>query len=117
MELRTSTAYVCIGMTQSKRNPLLVDVLAALGDVSISQRYLIDPAHKRSYFMHGQQDGKDITINEAPNIVSTLIHELVHYVRPTWSERTVRRFTTILIRQLTHKEIQAIYDQYRERRT
>ena len=104
-------------MTQSKRNPLLVDVLAALGDVSISQRYLIDPSHKKSYFMHGEQDGNNITINEAPNIVSPLIHELVHYVRPTWSERTVRRFTTILIRQLTHEEIQAIYDQYRERRT
>jgi hypothetical protein len=101
---------------QHKRNPLLVDILAALGDVTITQKYLIDPTRKTNYFLHGTQQGTEITINEAPAIVSTLIHELCHYVRPTWSERTVRRYTTMLIRQLGHEEVQAIYDQYQERK-
>ena len=101
----------------NKRNPLLVDVLAALGDVTIKQRYLIDPARKKNYFLHGTQQGEDIIINEAPAIVSTLIHELCHYVRPDWTETTVRRHTPMLLRQIGHAEVQAIYAQYRERKT
>ena len=103
-------------MSSSKRNPLLVDILAALGDVTIKQRYLIDPSRKENYFLHGTQQDVEITINEAPAIVSTLIHELCHYVRPNWSERTVRRQTTMLLRHLGHAEVQAIYAQYQERK-
>lgn len=101
---------------QHKRNPLLVDILAALGDVTITQKYLIDPTRKKNYFLHGTQQGENITINEAPAVVSTLIHELCHYVRPSWSERTVRRHTTMLLRQLGHAEVKAIHEQYRERK-
>jgi hypothetical protein len=100
----------------NKRSPLLVDVLAALGDVQITQKYLIDPSRKKNYFLHGTQQGAEITINEAPSIVSTLIHELCHYVRPDWSERTVRRQTTMLLRQMGHDEVKAIHKQYRERK-
>ena len=100
----------------SKRNPLLVDILAALGDVDIKQRYLIDASRKTNFFLHGTQCGAEITINEAPAIVATLLHELCHYVRPDWSERTVRRHTTILLRQLGHAEVRAIYEQYQERK-
>jgi hypothetical protein len=103
-------------MSNKTRNPLLIDVLAALGDVTISQKYVIDPVRTKSYFVHGMQRGSEIIINEAPSLVSTLLHELIHFVRPSWSERTVRRYTTILLRQLSHQEIQAIYQQYQERK-
>ena len=100
----------------NKRSPLLVDILAALGDVQITQKYLIDPSRKKNYFLHGTQQEKHIVINEAPAVVSTLLHELCHYVRPEWKESTVRRFTTILLRQMSHDEIRAIYSQYRKRK-
>jgi hypothetical protein len=103
-------------MSSSKRNPLLVDILAALGDVQITQKYIIDRSRKKNYFLHGTQQEKHIVINEAPAVVSTLLHELCHYVRPQWKERTVRRFTTILLRQMSHSEIKAIYSQYQKRK-
>lgn len=98
------------------RSPLLIEVLAALGDVRLSERYLIDEDNKKTHFLHGIQNGEEIVINEAVAIVPTLIHELIHFVRPQWSETIVRRFTTRLVRQLSHSEVKAIYDQYRERK-
>ena len=98
------------------RSPLLIEILAALGDVRISERYLIDEENKKTHFLHGTQSGEEIVINEAVAIVPTLIHELIHFVRPEWEEKTVRRFTTRLVRQLSHSEVKAIYEQYRERK-
>ena len=104
-------------MTNEKeRSPLLVEVRAALGDVRLSERYLIDEDNKKTHFLHGIQEGTEIVINEAVAIVPTLIHELIHFVRPNWSETTVRRFTTRLVRQLDHTEVRDIYEQYRERK-
>ena len=98
------------------RSPLLIEVLAALGDVRLSERYLIDEDNKKTHFLHGIQEGNEIVINEAVGIVPTLIHELLHFVRPQWSETTVRRFSTRLVRQLDHTEVRAIYEQYKERK-
>ena len=103
-------------LNDKERSPLLVEVLAALGDVRLSDRYLIDEDNKKTHFLHGIQEGTEIVINEAVAIVPTLIHELIHFVRPNWSETTVRRFTTRLVRQLDHTEVRAIYEQYRERK-
>lgn len=98
------------------RSPLLIDVLAALGSVEIRSEYLIDEEHKKTHFLHGTQHPGRITINEAPSIVGILLHELIHEVRPDWSERTVLSWTTRLQRQMTHEEIQAIYEQYKARK-
>ena len=103
-------------LNDKERRPLLIEVMAALGDVRLSERYLIDEDNKKTHFLHGIQEGNEIVINDAVGIVPTLIHELIHFVRPQWSETTVRRFTTRLVRQLDHSEVRAIYDQYRERR-
>ena len=103
-------------LNDKDRSPLLIEVMAALGDVRLSERYLIDEDNKKTHFLHGIQEGNEIVINEAVGIVPTLIHELIHFVRPQWSETTVRRFTTRLVRQLDHSDVRAIYDQYRERR-
>tara|TARA_R100001086_G_scaffold145322_2_gene76723 strand:+ start:90 stop:371 length:282 start_codon:yes stop_codon:yes gene_type:complete len=90
--------------------------LAALGDITIKQKYIIDPSHPKSFFLHGAQVGAAVIVNEAPSIVGILLHEMIHFVRPEWSERTVRRSVTLLLRQLTHEEIQAIYEQYQLRK-
>jgi hypothetical protein len=101
---------------KNKRSPLIVDVLAALGDITIKQKYIIDPSHPKSFFLHGTQTGAAVIVNEAPSIVGILLHEVIHFVRPKWSERAVRRSVTLLLRQLTHEEIQAIYEQYQLRK-
>ena len=101
---------------KNKRSPLLVAALSALGDVTIVQKYLIDSSHPKSFFLHGTQDGRRIIVNEAPSIVVILLHEMIHFVRPKWTERTVRRSVTLLLRQLTHEEIKAIYQQYQLRK-
>ena len=102
--------------SKKKRSALLVDVLDALGDVRITERYLIDEENKRTHFLHGTQTGEEIVINEAVSVVPTLLHELIPFVRPRWSETTVRRHCTMLVRQLEHSEVKAIYDQYIERK-
>ena len=103
-------------MTSKNRSKLLIDVLAALGDVRISERYIIDEDNKKTHFLHGTQAGKEIVINEAVALVPTLLHELIHFVRPKWSETTVRQQCTLLVRQLEHADVKAIYHQYRKRK-
>jgi len=101
-----------MGKTTGDRDPLLVEVLAALGAVDLRESYLIDGAAPKKNFLHGTQCADIVTINPAPSIVSTLVHELVHVVRPQWSEKGVRRRTTQLVRQLSHDEVVAIYREY-----
>ena len=99
-----------------KRSPLLIDVLAALGSVEIRSKYLIDGSAPKKNYLHGTQYPGRVTVNEAPSIVGILLHELIHEVRPDWTERAVRTWTTRLQRQMTHEEIQAIYEQYKARK-
>ena len=98
------------------KNPLLIDVLSALGDVEILEKYLIDRSAPRRNFLHGEQVDGRIIINPAPSVVSILVHELIHQVRPSWQEVTVRQWTTRLMRSLSHEQIEAIYQQYLDRR-
>ena len=96
---------------------LLVDVLAALGSVTITTEYLIDGSAPKRNYLHGTQQPGHITINEAPSSVSIVLHELIHEVRPDWSERSVSSATTRLQRrQLSHDDIQAIYATYQRRK-
>ena len=101
---------------RNRRSTLLVDVLAAMGDVRIRERYLIDKSAPRKNFQYGEQQDGVIVINPAPSIAVILLHELIHQVRPDWTEVTVRQWTTRLSRELTHQEVQAIYEQYIARR-
>ena len=96
---------------------LLVDVLAALGSVTITTEYLIDGSAPKRNYRHGTQQPGHITITEAPSIVSIVLHELIHEVRPELSERSVSSATTRLQRrQLSHDDIQAIYASYQRRK-
>jgi len=93
--------------------PLLVEVLTAFNDVTLREAYL-DGGH--THWIHGEHKDETVTINPMPHVVDTLIHELLHHVRPDWSETQVRRHTTLLMRQLSHGEVQQIYKEYQARK-
>lgn len=58
-----------------------------------------------------------ITINPIPDILDTLIHELLHERYPGWSERTVKRETTKLIRKLSTDDMSALHQEYEKCRS
>jgi len=53
-----------------------------------------------------------ITVNPIPDLLDTLIHELLHERYPGWSERTVKRETTKLIRSLSASDMDALHQEY-----
>lgn len=90
------------------RDPLMLEVVAAIG----AGRIELGPIHSEdpSEFIHGLAwpDGT-VRINLAPSVVQTVVHELLHRMRPTWTERAVRAKTTRLIKQLSDAEIDRLY--------
>jgi hypothetical protein len=98
------------------RDPLLIEVLTALGAGPVSSVYLIDDEHPDDVDLLGICSDRAIAINEAAHIVRTLIHELIHRVRPQWSERSVNRRTTQIMRAISHAEIERIYQVYEARK-
>lgn len=38
---------------------------------------------------HCMTDGSEIALHYKHDLISTLIHEVIHYYHPTWSERAV----------------------------
>lgn len=55
----------------------------------------------------------DITVNPAPSVVDTLIHELLHRRFPKWSEERVRVETWRIIRTLSAADVQALHNKYK----
>jgi hypothetical protein len=58
-------------------------------------------------------DSQEITVNPAPNVVDTLIHELLHRRFPTWSEERVRRETWRVMKQMTPEDVAVWYRKYK----
>lgn len=97
-------------------DPLLLDLVAALGQASITSGQ-IRPGRKRApYVILGLQEGRSITINEGQILLPVILHELVHYVRPDWSELGVERATQRLLRSLSDDDIEHLYRLYRRAR-
>jgi hypothetical protein len=95
----------------------MVELMSALGDVSLVEGYLINKGAPNKTWLSGTQQEGVITVNPAPHVVDTLLHELLHQIRPSWSETSVRRRTSQLMKQMSHQECQAIYAQWLERKT
>lgn len=89
------------------RDPLLLEIAAAVG----AGRIRIEPIRSEGCFIHGVTEGDGrITINPAIDVVDTLVHECLHRLRPTWSERAVKAKTTRLMRQLSDQEIEKLFE-------
>ena len=104
-------------MAKAREDKLMVEILTSLGgDLELREDYLIDSSRPKKGWLHGQYADGVVTINPAPFVVDTLIHEVLHHLRPEWSETTVRRRTTQLLRKMSHEEALAIYRQWLQRR-
>ena len=88
-------------------DPLLLEIAAAIGAGRIS---IADIEAGEGEFVSGLTfpDGR-IVVNPKPDMVDTLIHELCHRLRPSWSERQVRRKTAELMSGLSHAEVDRLY--------
>jgi hypothetical protein len=102
-------------MTKTAERPLLLlRVLAELGAGRIREAYIPSEA---SYYVDGQTAGQAITINPVPEIVDTIIHELLHRLYPRWSEKYIKNRTTYLMKRMTDDEVRLLYEEYQRRRT
>lgn len=88
------------------RDPVLLEIAAAIGAGRIRLQSIRDDGE----LCHGYtfQDG-EIVINPIVEMVDTAVHEMLHRLRPRWSEATVKRKTTRLLRQMSYDEIDTLY--------
>lgn len=95
------------------KDTLLVQVLARFGEVRFIEKWL--PARRGEYTYGLWEEGGTITINPAAHLVNTIIHEIIHDIRPNASERVVKMLTTQICRKLSDEQFQAIYEEYVKR--
>lgn len=90
------------------RDVIFVELCATLGTGRLHEAYISsnDPTER----VDGLCVSGKVVVNPVYHVVETLMHECVHRIRPEWSERSVRRKTTQVMRQLNDGEIQRVYD-------
>jgi hypothetical protein len=93
---------------------LLLKLMARLGEVTMKEAYIPKEGQSNIYG-YTWFDPPRITINPLPNLVDTVVHELLHSCYPSYSEATVRRLTRRLMHEMTDDEIKAFWDAYRDR--
>jgi hypothetical protein len=94
------------------REPLMVSVWCELGKGKIVEAYIPD----KQEFVEGEtQSNGHITINPAHAVCDVCIHEILHRLRPGWSEAYVRRTTTYLRRRMTDEETMQFYTEFQNR--
>lgn len=87
---------------------LLIEVLVALG----AGRVTLRPIHSDGELVYGCcEKGGAVTINPAIDVCDSALHELIHRLRPRWTETRVRRQTKRLMNSLTAAEMDTIYAQ------
>jgi len=89
------------------RDPLLIELIAAIGAGRIDSGAI----HERGHFVYGWCDEKNgrVRLNPAPHAVEIALHECIHRMRPTFTERGVSRRAKQLLRQLSDPEIDRLY--------
>ena len=108
-------------MAKKAGDPLLVEVIAAIGAGSFWRGY-ITGRHDEPLDGVCLPDG-DVWVNEPLLIIETLVHEVVHRMRPKWREARVDAAAKALVKRLDGDEIEALHTIYlthihrRERRS
>lgn len=103
------------------RQDLVTKAIARLGSLDVREAFI--PAGPKESEVYGLWEtaaesgtGRPrITINPSWHVVTTLIHEALHEIHPTWSERSVKGRTTRIIKALTPEQIWALYEEYKKR--
>ena len=94
------------------KTALLAEVLLAFRTTPIIEAYIQDDeAH-----IAGCTDGVSVYVNPVPEACEVVMHELLHVLRPTWSERTVGRWAQRLFAMLGDDEARAFYRAYQRRK-
>lgn len=88
---------------------LIVGILAALGAGKVTECRLTS----KDEYVDGLQVGDHVWVDPCHAVVDTLIHELIHWLRPVWSETTVRGWTTRCISTLSDAEYDAMFEAYK----
>lgn len=87
-------------------DPILLEIAAAVGAGRISIRAI----HDNADICHGvTMDDGEIAISPIPSTCDTLVHEVIHRLRPAWTERAVRSRTAKLMRRMTMAEMETLY--------
>jgi len=93
---------------------LFMQCVVALGEIELNEAYIKkDQANTRYY---GLQEPGRVWVNPVTAIVDYLLHEMIHEVRPKWSEATVAGMTTRLMQKLTDAQILEFYRIYQDRK-
>lgn len=56
----------------------------------------------------GEQEGNWIRVNPKLDIVSTIVHEIIHLLQPDWEEERVLKTEERVVKRLTRKQAVAI---------
>ena len=96
-----------------KRNPLLLKLMARLGELTFEEKYIPDSGGHPVY-AEWFPEGK-IVVNPVRHIVDSVIHEGLHEMYPKYSERAILSLTGKLMKQLTEEDLLAVYESYRRK--
>lgn len=100
------------------RDTLLLELVAALGAGRVTEAHIDDGP---DYITSGVIESGHVWVDPGPETVDTVLHELIHRMRPQWSEPYVRRRVKRLMSELEAADIETIYKIYlsvrRTRRT
>jgi hypothetical protein len=96
----------------TERDPIWIDVVAGMGAGNLS----IGPIrceggleYADGAMLTGPTTRGHVRIDPSRNIVDTAIHELLHRMRPRWSERKVRAQTARMLKALSDAEVDRLY--------
>jgi hypothetical protein len=99
-------SYQHVTRQRRARDPLLAELVAAVDTAPVREHPIRDDA----LLIFGHHDPADGSISIHIGLARVLIalHELLHRVRPRWSERTVRTRSVQLLHSLTDDDIAAM---------
>jgi len=94
------------------RDPLLIEVLVALGAGNLTIGPIHCPTERVAGYavVRGKKKGA-VRIDLSHDAVDTALHELIHRLRPRWTEQRVLRQTTAFMRELSDAERDRICQQ------
>lgn len=98
------------------RDPILLEIVAWIADRGrITEGWITDPDDPNGVSLYGLAEQQHIHVNPVHDTLDTVIHEVLHVVRPAFTELGVRRKTKALIRQLSNQEIETLWGIYQDR--
>ena len=89
--------------------PTLADVWDELQRGRVYECSLSD----KRWHLDGLKDGQDVFIDVRPSILETLLHELLHRLKPRWGERRVTLEARHLLSHMSESQMRSWWTAYR----